>query len=334
MTRSGFLRILLTLLACAGLGTTALALMAGRIGVPAAERAELLASLGTLACFLAPMALLASDEIVTGLRRLVDGRPMTTFAIAGALVLPYLLYWTVAAGSSAGGLARILIYAGLATGAGLAPSPKRFPWSGDLLLVLVLWLPLELGALSRSFPWPSGGAGRILAGPLALDLLLFLVLVVRKDDGLGYSFRFRGRDVATAVAAFAVFLVAGVPLGRLTGFIGPPHLPGHPLDVPLTFVAIFLFTGIQEESLFRGLIQRSLERWVRRPGLALVIASLVFGAAHLNNGPSPNWRYGFLATIAGLAYGWTYRRTGRLSAAGLTHALVDTTWSAIFKGRG
>jgi membrane protease YdiL (CAAX protease family) len=85
--------------------------------------------------------------------------------------------------------------------------------------------------------------------------------------------------------------------------------------------------------LFRGFIQTMLVRLTGRPILGLVAASLVFGVAHLDNGPhAPDWRYGILATLAGLAYGWVYHRTRRILAPAIAHTLVDLTWSVFFKG--
>jgi membrane protease YdiL (CAAX protease family) len=107
-----------------------------------------------------------------------------------------------------------------------------------------------------------------------------------------------------------------------------------------------LFVGVPEELLFRGLIQEAFERlWGPRAGWAW--ASVLFGLTHvvkhvpklhLTGGTeyrfhlivawlgALNWRYALLATFAGLAYGWVYRRTGRVSAAALTHGLVDWAW--------
>ena len=33
-----------------------------------------------------------------------------------------------------------------------------------------------------------------------------------------------------------------------------------------------------------------------------------------------------LASLAGIAYGWTWRTTGKVSAAAVTHTLVDWLW--------
>ena len=101
---------------------------------------------------------------------------------------------------------------------------------------------------------------------------------------------------------------------------------------PATFLGIFLFTAIPEEFLFRGLIQNCLERIAGRRIVGLIVASVVFGASHLNNGlPIPNYRYFLMATVAGIFYGVAWQRTGNLTASGLTHALVDTAWSVLFR---
>jgi membrane protease YdiL (CAAX protease family) len=46
--------------------------------------------------------------------------------------------------------------------------------------------------------------------------------------------------------------------------------------------------------------------------------------AHQNNAtagyPAPNWTYAAMATLAGLAYGWVWRRTGKITASAVTHA--------------
>ena len=53
-------------------------------------------------------------------------------------------------------------------------------------------------------------------------------------------------------------------------------------------------------------------------------SSMLFGWAHFED-----WRYLLFATIAGIAYCETYRRTNNLFAASVLHMLVDVTWRAI-----
>ena len=88
-----------------------------------------------------------------------------------------------------------------------------------------------------------------------------------------------------------------------------------------------LFTCTAEEALFRGVIQRRLQAgsvWgdVSPKGIAgLVIAAIVFGAAHYAGGV---WSM-VLAAIAGVGYGWMFWRTNRIEASILAHFLVNTT---------
>jgi membrane protease YdiL (CAAX protease family) len=59
----------------------------------------------------------------------------------------------------------------------------------------------------------------------------------------------------------------------------------------------------------------------------LLAASLIFGAAHLDNGPQPlpNWRYMILATIAGAAYGKVFQKSSTVLSSSFLHAMVDWT---------
>ena len=52
----------------------------------------------------------------------------------------------------------------------------------------------------------------------------------------------------------------------------------------------------------------------------LILAAIIFGAAHYANGV---WSV-VLATIAGIGYGWVFWRTNRIEASILTHFLVNT----------
>ena len=105
-------------------------------------------------------------------------------------------------------------------------------------------------------------------------------------------------------------------------------------------LGLVVFVGLPEELLFRGMIQEGFTR-ITNSRFAWIVASVIFGVAHVfkPTGLLPeqrhellglNWRYGLLATVAGLGYGWVYRRTGKVSAAALTHGLVDWLWSGFF----
>jgi membrane protease YdiL (CAAX protease family) len=159
---------------------------------------------------------------------------------------------------------------------------------------------------------------------LGLVDALWLFLVARPVRGVGHTFALRGRDVGLAAGAFVAFALVAVPVGVATGFIAwNPRLgAARVLGLPLL---AYLTVALPEEFLFRGLIQNVLGR-LARPAVALGAASVVFGLAHL-----PDPRYVLLATVAGVAYGWVYARTGKITAAAITHALVDAVWVVLFR---
>ena len=242
----------------------------------------------------APLAITAAIAICCG----VIGLPMAPRAAAfGAyLIIPAVI---------------------VCAGRGVAPELVRV-----LGAAIVLWLPIEFALLPQlRLPPPDG----LRAAPFAaLAAGLYLFLVACPLDRIGYTFRLSGRDLRIALTATAAYAVVGVPIGLLTGFLEwNPRLDA--VRVAVAPLAIYLATGVPEEFLFRGLIQNALERVIGRA--ALPIASIVFGLAHL-----PDLRYVLLATLAGVAYGWVYQKTRRITASAVTHALVDWIWVLLLRG--
>ncbi len=84
-----------------------------------------------------------------------------------------------------------------------------------------------------------------------------------------------------------------------------------------------LFTCITEEAFFRGFLQQKLSlamtRWTAGPYIALMIAAILFGIAHLRGGPVLI----VLASIAGAGYGLAYLKSGRIEAAILAHIVLN-----------
>jgi membrane protease YdiL (CAAX protease family) len=207
----------------------------------------------------------------------------------------------------------VLVCAGCAGAPGLARI---------LAAAIILWLPIEFALLPQlRLPPPDG----LRAAPFAaLAAGLYLFLVACPVDRIGYTFRLSLRDLGLAVAATAAFAIVGVPIGLATGFLEwNPRL--EVVRLAVAPIAIYLVTGVPEEFLFRGLIQNALERAIGRA--ALPIASIIFGLAHL-----PDLRYVLLATLAGVAYGWVYQKTRRITASAVTHALVDWIWVVLLRG--
>jgi membrane protease YdiL (CAAX protease family) len=200
---------------------------------------------------------------------------------------------------------------------GVSPKPLRV-----LVAAVALWLPIEFALLpTLRLPDPGGLRATPLVG---LTNGLYLFLVACPVARVGYTFSLRSSDVRPALLATVLFAIVGIPIGLATGFLHwNPRLEWA--TVLVAPVAIYLATAVPEEFLFRGLIQNALEQWAGRAGLP--IAAVIFGVAHL-----PDRRYVLLAAIAGVAYGWVYMRTRRVTAAAVTHALVDWIWMLLLRG--
>jgi membrane protease YdiL (CAAX protease family) len=83
------------------------------------------------------------------------------------------------------------------------------------------------------------------------------------------------------------------------------------------FALVALLAGVGEELLFRGVIQPLLIGWTD-PAVGLLVASLVFGAAH-----ALSKLYFTLATLIGLCFGWVAWRYNDLVAPMVAHSVYD-----------
>jgi membrane protease YdiL (CAAX protease family) len=202
------------------------------------------------------------------------------------------------------------------------------------LVILWIWLPLELGIVRQILVTHTRGPDLhyAFAQLLAIDAGIVAFIVWNGTPNTGYRFELDRSIVRAGIANFLMFAVIAIPLGFAISFIHYSFTVQKLYTAVAVFAGIFFFTALPEEFLFRGLIQNWIERATRRRVVSLIIASVVFGASHLNNGPPiPNYRYFLMATIAGVFYGKAWTSTGSLMASALTHALVDTVWSVVFR---
>jgi membrane protease YdiL (CAAX protease family) len=202
------------------------------------------------------------------------------------------------------------------------------PSALDFLTVLLLWLPLEFSAGAALIPRPAQGFLHAVAYGIAIVLGLVLFVGFRSMPGLKYNLPRHARDYWLPLAGFVlaapVLAVAGIALG----FIPPPHAPTQSAGRMVSAAGlIFAGTALPEEILFRSLIQNLLMLRFGAGIRTLLAAAFIFGCAHLDNGPQPlpNWRYMILATIAGVAYGWVFRRASTVLSSAALHMLVDWT---------
>ena len=277
-----------------------------------------------------PFFLLGLTDFDTRLQRWLVDKHLRRWGLMATFVVPYLVYGWGTGTFSLEALSTLAAFVFLPAIL-LASSKRASPnwWDGAALLAI--WLPFDLRWLEHIWEWPDGLGSYGINAVLAVDLAVILFVCVRGWSGVGYRFRFRRADLSIICMNFLLFAAVAIPLGLVIGFI-ELHLRWPDLAGSLgSFIGIFGFVALPEELLFRGLIQNSLEKVWGRNRRTLLLAALMFGAAHLNNPPAPSWEYFLLASIAGIFYGRAYVQSGGLMAPAALHALVDTVWRAFFR---
>ena len=241
-----------------------------------------------------------------------------TAALAGAFSLPLV---ALALGYTAAPV--VCAWAG---GAGFVERPAAL----DFAAILLLWLPLEFAAGARLVPRPAQAFLHSVAYGIAILLGLVLFTGFRSFPGMKYNLPRRRSDFGLPLLAFALTAPVLMVVGIAIGFIPMPHWPA-PVStggrMAGAFGAILVGTALPEEILFRSLIQNLIMLRFGASWRTLLAAALIFGCAHLDNGPQPlpNWRYMILATIAGVAYGKVFQRSSTVLSSAALHAMVDWT---------
>ncbi|MFM5587239.1 lysostaphin resistance A-like protein [Aeromonas rivipollensis] len=201
------------------------------------------------------------------------------------------------------------------------------PWRGVALTLVLLW------ALALTLHLVPGFDNlkvldRVQAGPasvlftLYLNLdkpLIFFGLLLAWPALLGPGGAIRWRPLALLILPLAALLITAWQLGALKPEVGLPHWWW------LFALNNLLFTCVAEEALFRGLIQQGVASR-SKPWVGLLIASLLFGAAHLAGGPL----LVLFAALAGACYGLAFLLSGRLGVAILLHFLFNFAHLALF----
>lgn len=199
---------------------------------------------------------------------------------------------------------------------------------------LAVWLVASTTLVLHAFPGYSG--------------LMLAEAMVWKEGSLSTGFYFNHDKVLVAWALLGWVPLFGkslTPWGRLPAWALPLSVaggvwllmalaaalglidwrPGLPAAFWIFAAANLLNTCLAEELLFRGVLQRWLmARW--GAALALLVASALFGIAHLAGGAA----FVLVAFGAGLLYGLVYLWTGRLVWAVLVHWGLNLTHLLLF----
>ncbi len=201
----------------------------------------------------------------------------------------------------------------------------------DISLWLLLWIPFDLRWSQELHPsldytWWS----------LAISLIAVIGWYGYRRADIGFNLIPGLKDIGITLLALVFIMALAVPPGLLTGFL--TFVIPQSYDIPklvLHFVGLFLTVALPEELFFRGILLHGLEKMFSKKWIPLVISSLAFGLMHWNNVSSLSMQitYVSLASIAGMGYGWAYRKSGnKLIDAILVHTLVDWIWKLFLAG--
>ncbi len=212
------------------------------------------------------------------------------------------------------------------------PSSEPFVLSWiDISLWLLLWIPFDFRWSEELHPsldytWWS----------VAISLIAVIGWYGYRRADIGFNLIPGLKDIGITLLALVFIMALVVPPGLLTGFL--TFVIPQSYDIPklvLHFVGLFLTVALPEELFFRGILLHGLEKMFSKKWIPLAISSLAFGLMHWNNVSSLSMQitYVSLASIAGMGYGWAYRKSGnKLIAAILVHTLVDWIWKLFLAG--
>ena len=161
-----------------------------------------------------------------------------------------------------------------------------------------------------------------------------LIIVVRARDAGGIAAFGIRRSPHVYLAAAAV---AGVPIGLVLAWLTARYPAPTPLDLSklrpwMIFVFFVLAAPVQEELIFRGLLQTTIARGAQSAALwakhfPVVFVAALFGLVHLEGGAL----VAAGAVLLGLIAGELRRMSGSLAPAILFHALLNgarALWSS------
>lgn len=219
--------------------------------------------------------------------------------------------------------------------------------SGALLVYLALYaiffLGYGMGALREGIP--AGRAQEVAV--LGVKLLVHVVLPALLLLALGARLKPLFESQLPRRQFWLTFFVLGAIITALLAVVSPslqevgalePSVVTLVWAVPASFVWIAVDAGLNEEFLFRAVLQTRLAAWFKSEWTGIVVTSVLFGLAHspglfMRGGPGVDgwstdpWQViaYTIATLAPLSLfvGFLYARTKSLLLCVLIHASVD-----------
>jgi membrane protease YdiL (CAAX protease family) len=249
-------------------------------------------------------------------------------ALALSALAPYLLYSLLTGQFRIAALARLAL---LAAAVAFWYVIRRPSVTADLAFLLLLAAPVLSRFFERIYTSPLGNIDVAVLGKLMLiRLAATIILTVRRAEGIGFGFLPEWREWKVGIVHYLMFVPIGFSLAAGIGLLRFEPFHDEAWKVAAIFAGMLWVVALSEEFYFRGLLQNWIAGWTGRPQLALAIASVLFGLAHLGFRTFPNWRFALVAAVAGWFYGRAYRRAGGIRAAMVAHALTNVTARVFF----
>ena len=235
----------------------------------------------------------------------------------------------------------------------LAAKPEKKGISlSDLIFSVSFWTAFDTGWWFF-FNWADKDPVDLLNFCYMLSvvpaLIIIYIYIQRKGIDLGNTIH-PGRDISVPrfpkskkefipLAVYTVIAISVViPAAYLLDFISwAPDLRYE--RMPLRFIEYFLFVGLIEEMLFRGILQNQMIKLFKFNGgiiLAIIISNLLFALmfTHIAVPEFPNIEYFALAFLLGLFYAGVYYHSKNIWCAAFLHGLADFLWVTFFMGSG
>jgi len=207
-----------------------------------------------------------------------------------------------------------------------------------LLILMALWLSASVGiSMVSDLALGKGSVGAVLLTTVvSMALLLAGGLAVAAwtfrggiQHGLGLNLRHWPWDIARGMLGCIIIIPVCGGLHALTvqlmpeGSVQEHALLKHAAEAPPAwrFTAVFVavvMAPLAEEIFYRGLMQSMLRRHTSSAWWAIVLAAAIFSAMHFNH---PDHLPALFAL--GIALGYNYERTGRLTSPIVIHALFN-----------
>ena len=222
-------------------------------------------------------------------------------------------------------------------------NPDQFPVIRIVVTVIatgILWIGFDNRYTSVLFDGFKGASYILNAIWMACIMMITFGRYIGVEDpkneyDKGMALNKYGIKIAIIAMPIASIII--IPFGLLTGFLQWDPQKFDILVITISFIGIFLTIALQEELVFRGIMQNELtklkiakENKYAEYGI-IILVTAAFALSHWNNDVPPFVFYYIIAAfIAGLAYAISYKKGG-LFASMITHTLIDWIWGLLFK---